>query len=93
MVDNFAAAGLAVVRPRDDTAGDCPALDCAQLITTDSLSVAQFDDLDAAQRYAGSFGDDAYLEGPIVLQYAARTPAGQRSACEARLQTLLDQRN
>jgi predicted small lipoprotein YifL len=92
VVDDFAAVGLAVPKPRDNTAGNCPSLGCAQLITTDALSVVQFDDPTAQRRYAASFGDNAHTEGVIVLQYAAaHTPTGKRTAYEKRLRTFLDQ--
>jgi len=90
VVDDFAAAGLAVPKARDNTARNCGSLGCTQLVTTDALSVVQFSDSAAQQRYAASFGDEAHAEGPIVLSYAAaRTPAGKRAAYEKRLREFL----
>lgn len=90
VVDDFAAAGLAVPKARDNTATNCGSLGCTQLITTDALSVVRFDNPAVQQRYVAGFGDDAYAEGPIVLQYAAaRTPAGKRAAYEKRLRAFL----
>ena len=79
VVDDFAAAGLAVPNARDNSAQNCSSLGCTQLITTEALSVVQFHDPATAQRYADAFGEDAHLDGSIVLQYAAgRTPADAR---------------
>lgn len=90
VVDDFAAAGLPVPEFRDNSPQNCGSLGCTQLITTEALSVVQFDDPAAAQRYVDAFGEDAHLNGPIVLQYAAaRTPADQRPAYEARLSEFL----
>lgn len=92
VVDDFAAAGLAVPDTRDNSAQNCGSLGCTQLITTAALSVVQFDDPTAAQRYADAFGENAHLAGPIVLQYlAARTPEDSRAAYEARLRKFLAQ--
>jgi hypothetical protein len=42
VVDDFAAAGLAMPNPRDNTSSNCPTLGCTQqLVTTDALSVVQ----------------------------------------------------
>jgi len=90
VVDDFAAAGLAVPDVRDNTPQNCGSLGCTQLITTEALTVVQFDDSAAAQRYADAFADNAHLDGPIVLQYAAaRTPEDQRPGYEARLREFL----
>lgn len=67
-------------------------LGCKQLITTEALSVVQFDDPVAAQRYVDAFDGNAHLNGPIVLQYAAaQTPTEQWPAYEARLAGFLAQ--
>ncbi len=53
----------------------CESMSCAQLITTDAVSVYSFTDLDAAKRMADGFGEGAHQEQGIVLQYlGARTP-------------------
>jgi hypothetical protein len=92
VVDDFAAAGLAVPDARDNSPQNCGSLGCVQLITAEALSVVQFDDPAAAQRYVDALGEDAYLNGPIVLQYAAaRTSAEQRPAYEAGLAQFLGQ--
>ena len=75
---------------RDNTTRNCGSLGCTQLLTTDALSVARFEDPAAQQRYVASFGDDAHAEGAIVLQYAAaRTPVAKRAAYEKRLRKFL----
>ncbi|MER7077154.1 hypothetical protein SAMN02982929_06628 [Saccharopolyspora kobensis] len=91
VVDQFVRDGLPVPHPRDNSERSCPQLGCAQLITTDVVSVLSFADESAATRFAARFGPDAFSRGPIVLQYAAaRTPEDRRAQFESSLEALLE---
>jgi hypothetical protein len=69
VVDAFIAAGLPATDPRDNSGGICKSVGCAQLITTDDVSVYQFPDAQAASRWADGLGDSGYMKGLIVLRY------------------------
>ena len=85
VVDAFAAAGLPVRNPRDNTAG-CVEYGCAELITTDDISVTVYDDEQLAEAVAG---EGYYQARFVVLGYAgARTPAELRPQYEAVLDDL-----
>ncbi|WP_397545617.1 hypothetical protein [Saccharopolyspora rosea] len=86
VVEQFERDGLPVPNPRDNTEQNCPQLGCAQLMTTDAVSVLSFADEAAAGGFAGKLGESAHQEGTIVLRYdAARTPEDQRVKFERSL--------
>ncbi|MEV4539205.1 hypothetical protein AB0J82_36080 [Asanoa sp. NPDC049518] len=86
VVDAFAAAGLPVPSPRDNS-GNCAELGCSELVTTDAISVYVFPDEQSAERLAGP---DTHRAGVVVLSYAAaRTPESDRPAYESTLTSLL----
>lgn len=79
VVAAFAAAKLPVRNPRDNSR-NCESLGCAELTTTDDISVYTWDDPAAQKRFVTSFGPTrAFSLGNVVLSYAAaRTPAAAR---------------
>jgi hypothetical protein len=88
VVDAFASAGLPVTDARDNsTGGLCPGLPgCAQLVTTEDISVYVFDNEQDALGWAASNG---YQRGLVVLSYsAARTPEELRPQYEQVLASL-----
>jgi len=73
VVDDFAAAGLAVPKARDNSR-NCDDLGCEQLVTTDAMRIYTFSDA-AAQKMATNLGDGGHLEQGVLPSYlAARTP-------------------
>lgn len=89
VVDEFAAKGLPVPNPRDNSK-NCPTQGCAQLITTDAITVATFPDEAAATKYADAAARDGFRHKLVVLSYtAARTPAADRPKYEAALTALV----
>ncbi|MGW1678516.1 hypothetical protein [Saccharopolyspora sp. NPDC002376] len=89
VVEAFQRDGLAVPNPRDNTSGNCERLGCAQMVTTDAVTVMSFPDEAAATKIADQFGEDAFRRGAVVLQYAAaRTPEDQRAKLEEALTAL-----
>lgn len=78
VVDAFSAAGLPVRNPRDNSNSNCQDLRCAQLITTDDVSVYQFADRAAADRMTEGMrafdADGAYQNGLIVLKFWHQDP-------------------
>ena len=90
VAEAFAEEGLPATRPRDNTGANCLDLGCAQLITTDDVSIYQFADLAAAKKMANVFDDGAHRDKLIVLQYVgARTSKADQKRYEkvlARLQ-------
>jgi hypothetical protein len=90
VVDAFAAAGLPVPKPRDNTKQNCASLGCDQLVTTDAITVVVFTNDAAAAKYANAAAGNAHRNGLVVLSYAAaRTPAADRPRYEAELAKLL----
>ncbi|SDZ60043.1 hypothetical protein SAMN05421684_6976 [Asanoa ishikariensis] len=88
VVDAFAAAGLPVPSPRDNSS-NCASggLRCSELVTTDAISVYVFPDETSAEEFAGP---DTHRVGVVVLSYAAaRTPEEDRPAYESTLTSLL----
>jgi hypothetical protein len=79
VVAAFAAAKLPVSNPRDNSR-NCESLGCAELTTTDDISVYTWDDPAAQKRFMTAFGPTrAFSLGNVVLSYAAaRTPAANR---------------
>lgn len=90
VVDGFAAAGLPVTDARDNTGSNCSDRGCAQMITTEDVTVLSFPDAAAATVYVKTWGPaDLHHLGTIVLSYAAaRTPVVARPRYEATLVTL-----
>lgn len=68
VIDAFAAAGLPVNAPRDNS-GKCQSLGCSTLITTDDVSVYQFPDAESAGKWADALADSGYRSGSIVLRF------------------------
>jgi hypothetical protein len=90
IVSAFTSAGLPAPNPRDNTAGNCPDLQCVQLVTTDAISVYTFSSEGPAVHFAEAFGTEAHRDGLVVLSYAgARTPAADRPKYEQVLAELL----
>lgn len=88
VVEAFAARGLPTPNPRDNS-HSCNSLGCCQMITTDMLTVVQFDDATAAAQYADAIQGDAHRHGHIVLSYAAaRTAPDVRPQYEDALDAL-----
>ncbi|SNT50481.1 hypothetical protein SAMN05421812_107320 [Asanoa hainanensis] len=88
VVDAFAAAGLPVPAPRDNTAA-CASdvVRCSELVTTDAISVYVFPDETTAAEFATA---DTHRAGVVVLSYAtAHTPESDRPAYESTLTSLL----
>ncbi|MEU4391654.1 hypothetical protein [Kribbella sp. NPDC023855] len=78
VVAAFAAAKLPVSNPRDNSK-NCESLGCAELTTTDDISVYTWDDPAKQQHFAKVYGAQAFSSGNVVLSYAAaRTPAANR---------------
>lgn len=67
VVNAFIAAGLPAPDPRDNSANVCDSAGCAQLITTDDVSVYQFADMEAATKWATGIG--GYQRELIVLRF------------------------
>lgn len=91
VVDAFAAKGLAVPSPRDNSK-NCSTQGCSQLVTTDAITVASFADEAAATKYAAAMtgAGGAFQRKLIVLSYAAaNTPAADRPKYEAELTALV----
>lgn len=89
VVDEFAAKGLPVPKPRDNSK-NCSTQGCSQLITTDAITVATFPDEAAATKYADAAARDGFRRKLVVLSYtAARTPAADRPKYEAVLTALV----
>lgn len=89
VVDEFAAKGLPVPNPRDNSK-NCSTQGCSQLITTDAISVVTFADDAAATKYVETAARDAFRHKLVVLSYtAARTPAADRPKYEAVLTSLV----
>jgi hypothetical protein len=90
----FAEDGLPVTDPRDNTSGNCETRGCAQMITTDDITVLSFVDEVAAANYVAAWGpQDHYQYGIVVLSYAAaRTPEADRQLYEAALVATLGAR-
>jgi len=82
IVDAFIAAGLPAGHPRDDS-DTCSARGCTALVTTDSVSVYVWPDPAGARTYAQTLGNRGFTLGPIVLSYAAGTPAGDQPRYES----------
>jgi hypothetical protein len=90
VVDAFAAAGLPVPGPRDNSGGCTTGVGCAELVTTDAISVYVFPDEESAAAFADAAAPDAHRAGVVVLGYAAaRTPPADRPAYENTLTGLL----
>ncbi|MEC3977894.1 hypothetical protein [Amycolatopsis sp. H20-H5] len=88
VVDGFAAAGLRAPKPRDNSK-NCAQLGCAQMITTDAITVVSFPDETSAARYAAAAADSTHRQGRVVLSYTgARTPAADRPKYEKELAKL-----
>lgn len=68
VIDAFAAAGLPVNAPRDNS-GKCQSLGCSTLITTDDVSVYEFPDAASAGKWADALADSGYRSGLIVLRF------------------------
>lgn len=90
----FAEDGLPVTDPRDNTSVNCETRGCAQMITTEDVTVLSFVDEVAAAGYVTTWGpEDLYQYGSVVLSYAAaRTPEANRPIYEAALVTILGAR-
>ncbi|WP_203715071.1 hypothetical protein, partial [Asanoa siamensis] len=91
VVDAFAAAGLPVPAPRDNSENCASgAARCAELVTTDAVSVYVFPDEASAQEFEAGSAPDVHRTGVVVLSYAAaRTPPQDRSEYEVALSSLL----
>ena len=91
VVEAFRAARLPVPNPRDNSAKtSCTDIGCAQLVTTDAVSVYVFADESSATRWAEALGPDGgHREGLVVLNYTtARTPAADQPRYEQVLRSL-----
>lgn len=70
VVDTIIAAGLPAADPRDNTDGGvCESVQCIQLITTDDVSVYQFANPEAADKWATGLADGGYQNGLIVMRF------------------------
>jgi hypothetical protein len=82
VVTAFDEAELAVSDPRDNSGG-CSSLRCAQLVRTEDVSVYIFADDQARAAFTEAAGDNAHVDGDVVLSYtAARTPDEDRAEYE-----------
>lgn len=91
VIDAFAAAGLPVPEPRDNSK-NCASLGCTEMVTTDAVTVLTFTDDATATKYASTFAEDAHRQAGVVLSYAAaRTPEADRPLYEAELAKLAGQ--
>lgn len=92
VIDAFQAAGLKVthVRERSDECGpDGLGVWCAELISTDAVTVYVFADAPAATDQADQWGAEAYRNGPVVLNFVGTgTPAADRKRYGAVLDKL-----
>ncbi|MEV4619633.1 hypothetical protein AB0J74_13095 [Asanoa sp. NPDC049573] len=89
VVDTFAAAGLPVPNPQDNS-GYCATgvTHCSEIMTTKAVTVYVFPDEATAQEYATA--PDTHRIGAVVLDYApANTPADDRPKYENALTSLL----
>ena len=89
VVESFAAAGLPVPDPRDNS-GYCATgvTHCSEIMTTKAITVYVFPDETTAQEFAT--GPDTHRTGVVVLDYAAaNTPAADRPKYENALTSLL----
>lgn len=92
VVDEFAAKGLPVPKPRDNSQQNCSRYQCTQLVTTDAITVVTFTDEAAATKYADAMAGagGAFRHKLVVLSYAAaNTPAADRPKYEAVLTALV----
>ncbi|MFD6568537.1 hypothetical protein [Micromonospora profundi] len=89
VVAAFDKAGLPVLNARDNS-GNCAALGCTHLLTTDAISVYVFPDAASAQKYAETAAIGVHQAGTVVLNYAAaRTPDKDQPRYEKVLAGLL----
>lgn len=83
----FAAAGLNPPNPRDNTHGCDEDIPCTKRITTDVLTIDEWQTPEAAQRWVdAAIGDAAVLVGPtttVRFTTGGSTPAYDRAAYEA----------
>jgi hypothetical protein len=92
VVDEFAAKGLPVPKPRDNSQQNCSTYKCSQLVTTDAITVATFADEAAATKYADAMAGagGSFRHKLVVLSYAAaKTSASDRPKYEAALTALV----
>jgi hypothetical protein len=71
------------LHPVDTTSADCPAVGCAQSVTTDKFRIMSFKTTGAAQRYAGTHGL-RQLEA-LVVDFPPTVPAPERDALWSRI--------
>ncbi|MGC4870251.1 hypothetical protein ACLQ3B_32950 [Micromonospora sp. DT53] len=85
----FDKAGRPMLNARGNS-GNCTALGCTHLLTTDAISVYVFPDAAMAQKYADSAAIGVHQAGTVVLYYAAaRTPDKDQPRYEKVLAGLL----
>jgi hypothetical protein len=92
VIDEFAAKGLSVPKPRDNSQQNCTTYKCSQLVTTDAITVVTFADEAAATKYADAMNGagGAFRHKLVVLSYAAaKTPQADRPRYEAALTALV----
>lgn len=88
VADALRERGLPVSNDRDNS-GNCASLGCAQMITTDDVTVISWPNADSAKHYAEVFGDSVYPSGTLMLSYAAqRTPAAAQKQYKSALKEI-----
>jgi hypothetical protein len=88
VVDQFVASGLPAPHPRDNSK-NCTTLGCAELITTDAISIYVWPTESSVQHQVDVAPGDSFRDETIVLSYAAaRTPAADRPLYETALKSI-----
>jgi hypothetical protein len=77
VVSAIAGAGLAVPNARDVTQRDCPQIDCASKVETDTVTVTKFPTPGKAAIYAATLKRLFQIEDVVVTFSAAVTPEQQ----------------
>lgn len=91
VVDAIIAAGLPAADPRDNSNGGvCDSVQCVQLITTNDVSVYQFADPDAADKWATGLADSGYRNGLIVMRFNLNGSHPTDPAAIPQYKTILD---
>ncbi|MGW3282881.1 hypothetical protein [Nocardia rhamnosiphila] len=93
MVDAMEAAGLPATGRADRTeVAGCAELRCLQMVAVDPVSVYQFDDEAAAEKYASALSTSSqiYRNGLIVLRFKRDGPNPIDEALIPQYQAVLD---
>jgi len=88
LVNALNLMGLPAPRAVNTTLQDCPAADCLQSITTDTVRVKSFATPDQAQTYAAQ--RNLFQQATIVVEFAPPLSTAERRRYEDGIQKLLN---